>query len=69
MTITDGAAGGAGSGPGNYVKDSYTRMGILWMRTVDSWVDAEVVDCGRQVLTKRYLPYYGRDQETTEPLK
>lgn len=69
LAITDGAVPESGEWPAKYAAEPGTRMGILWMRTVDSWVDAEVVDCGKKVLERRCLPYYGRDEATTEDLK
>lgn len=67
LVIRDGAGPGGESWPAGWVSGGM-RLGILWRRTVDSWVDAEILDCGAKTLTRRRVPYAGVAEEATAPL-
>ena len=62
----DGMGLAAGEFPKGYVGSGGIRLVVLWFRTVDGWVDAQILDVGKGELTKRVVPYYGQEEEKTE---
>lgn len=65
----DGMGMGAGDFPKGYAGSGGIRLVVLWFRTVDGWVDAQILDVGKGELTKRVVPYYGQAEEKTEAVK
>ncbi|MCE9581355.1 MAG: hypothetical protein K8T20_02440 [Planctomycetes bacterium] len=65
----DGMGMGAGDFPRGYAGSGGIRLVVLWFRTVDGWVDAQILDVGKGELTKRVVPYYGQAEEKTEAVK
>jgi hypothetical protein len=65
----DGMGLAAGDFPRGYLGSGGIRLVVLWFRTVDGWVDGQILDVGKRELTKRVVPYYGQKEETAEVLK